>query len=142
IMARVAMEYCFQWESAHSLILMNVYKNTKLPKEPEKSDGIGSMVSSALGSVGLGSKVNREDLVETVAREFQPLHDLVTSPDGKEPSLAAKYIGILAKVQQKLEALFGGGTQWEQVKAYVSTIANNISGDEFHDGYATISRVK
>ena len=140
--ARAALESFSQAESALSRLLMNVAENTMLPKEPEKSDGIGSMVSSALGSVGLGSKVNREELVDAVAREFQPLHDLVTSPDGKEPSPAARYILILAKIQQKLEALFGGGTQWEQVKAYVSTIANNISGDEFHDGYAAISRVK
>ncbi|HYK91734.1 MAG TPA: type VI secretion IcmF C-terminal domain-containing protein, partial [Acidobacteriota bacterium] len=115
-------------------LLLNVATNTMLRKEPEKGGGLGSLVSSALTAFGLSTRPNRADLVDPVADQFQPLHDMVTSPDGgKSPSLAAQYISALAKVQVRLESLFGAGTQWDQVKAYIDSIANNLGSNEFQD---------
>src|SRR5262249_53394794 len=106
--------------------------------EPEKG-GLAAMFSSALANLGLTTKVNRADLVDLVAEQFQPLHELVTSPDGKTPSVSAEYIIVLGKVQGRLEALFGAGTQWDQVKAYIDSIANNLGSNEFQEGYRATS---
>jgi type VI secretion system protein ImpL len=77
--------------------------------------------------------------VSAVADQFQPLHEMVTSPDGgKSPSLAAKYILALGNVQVRLESLFGAGIQWDPVKAFIDSIANNISTNEFQEAYRQI----
>lgn len=139
--ARTALDSFSQAESSLSRLLMNVAGQTMLRRNPEQGGGITNVVSSALSSLGLSAKVNREELVTPVADQFAPLHDIVTSPDGKSPALSAQYVDVLGRVHSKLESLFGAGTQWEQVKAYVAMIANNISGDEFHDGFRLISRI-
>ena len=140
--ARAALDSFSQPESAISRMLMNVAANTMLRKEPEKGGSISGMVSGAMATLGLSTRVNRADLVDLPANEFLPLHDLVTSLDGKSPSVSAQYIEELGKVHAKLESLFGAGVQWEQVKGYVSMIATNISGDEFHNSFNLIARVK
>ncbi len=134
--ARSALDSFSQQDSAVSRLLMNVAANTMLRREPEKGNSITSMVSSTLATLGLSTRVNRAELIDAVADQFQALHDVVTSPDGgKTPSMLAGYILALSKVHARLEALFGAGTQWEQVKAYVDMIANNLSSNEFQEGY-------
>lgn len=133
--ARAALNSLSEPDSALSRILMGVAQNTMLRKEPEKGTSIASMFSNVLASVGLSTRINPSELVDSVTQQFQPLHDLVTSPDGKSPSLIAQYVTALGKVQIRLESLFGSGTQWDQVKAYVDTIANNLSSNEFQDAY-------
>ncbi len=133
--ARAALDSLSQQDSALARLLMNVAGNTMLRKDPEKGASIASMFSSALATLGLATRVNRAELVDPVADQFQPLHELITSPDGKSPSMVAQYIAALGKVQIKLESLFGAGTQWDQVKAYVDTIANNLSSNEFQEVY-------
>jgi len=140
--ARAALDSFTQPDSAISRLLMNVAGNTMLRKDPEKGGSIAAMFSSALATLGLATKVNREELIDVLEPEFSPLHDMVTSPDGKSPALSAQYIEVLGKVHARLESLFGAGTQWDQVKNYVSMIATNISGDEFHNGYGLTARVK
>ncbi len=140
--ARAALDALSQQDSALSRLLMNVAANTMLRKEPEKGSSISGMVSGALASIGLSTPVNRADLIDAVSAEFQPLHALVTSPDGgKTPSMVAQYIPALAKVQVQLESLFGAGVQWDKVKLYVDSIANNISANEFQEGYRIIGLV-
>jgi type VI secretion system protein ImpL len=140
--ARAALDSFSQQDSAISRLLMNVAANTMLRKEPEKGNSITSMVSSTLATLGLSTRVNRAELVDSVADQFQALHDVVTSPDGgKTPSMLAGYILALSKVHQRLEALFGAGTQWDQVKAYVDMIANNLSSNEFQEGYRITSLI-
>jgi type VI secretion system protein ImpL len=134
--ARAALDSLSQQDSALTRLLMNVAANTMLRKEPEKGTSISSMVSSALTTIGLSTPVNRADLVDAVSAQFQPLHELVTSPDGgKTPSMVAQYILALGKVQVQLESLFGAGVQWDKVKLYVDQIANNIVSNEFQDAY-------
>jgi type VI secretion system protein ImpL len=134
--ARAALDSFSQQDSALSRLLLNVAANTMLRKEPEKGASIASLFSSALATLGLSTRINRAELIDTVADQFQPLHDLVTSPDGgKSPSMIAQYISSLGKVQVRLESLFGAGVQWDQVKAYVDTIANNLSSNEFQETY-------
>jgi type VI secretion system protein ImpL len=133
---RAALDSLSQQDSALSRLLMSVAANTMLRKEPEKGTSISSLFSSALATLGLSTRINRTELVDTVVDQFQPLHDLVTSPDGgKTASMLAQYIASLGKVQIRLESLFGAGTQWDQVKAYVDTIANNLSSNEFQESY-------
>jgi len=139
--ARGALDSFSQQDSALSRLLMNVAGQTMLRRNPEQGGSITDLVSSALATLGLSAKVNREELVAVIADQFAPLHDMVTSPDGKSPALSAQYVEVLGKIHTKLESLFGAGTQWEQVKAYVGMIATNISGDEFHDGYRVTSRI-
>ncbi|MBM3789682.1 MAG: type VI secretion system membrane subunit TssM, partial [Acidobacteria bacterium] len=139
--ARAALNSLSEQDSAISRLLLNVTAQTMLRREPEKGTGIGEIVSGALATLGLTSRVNREELVAVVGGQFLPLHDLVTSPDGKSPSIAAQYVDVLGRVHSKLESLFGAGTQWEQVKAYIGMIATNISGDEFHDAYRLTARI-
>lgn len=139
--ARSALDSFSQQDSALSRLLMNVAGQTMLRRNPEQGGSVTDLVSGALATLGLSTKVNREDLVAVIADQFAPLHDMVTSPDGKSPALSAQYVDVLGKVHGKLESLFGAGTQWDQVKAYVSMIATNISGDEFHDGYRITSRI-
>jgi type VI secretion system protein ImpL len=58
--------------------------------------------------------------------------------------VSAEYIIVLGKIHGKLEALFGAGTQWDQVKAYIDSIANNLGSNEFQEGYratATANKV-
>ena len=134
--ARSALDSFSQQDSAVSRLLMNAAANTMLRREPEKGNSITSMVSSTLATLGLSTRVNRAELIDAVADQFQALHDVVTSPDGgKTPSMLAGYILALSKVHARLESLFGAGTQWEQVKAYVDMIANNLSSNEFQEGY-------
>jgi len=133
--ARAALDSLSQQDSAVSRLLMNVASNTMLRKDPDKGTSIAGMFSSALATLGLSTRVNRAELVDAVTDQFQPLHDLITSPDGKLPSLVAQYIAALAKVQIRLESLFGAGTQWDQVKAYVDSIANNLASNEFQEVY-------
>jgi type VI secretion system protein ImpL len=140
--ARNALDSFSQPDSAISRLLMNVAANTMLRKEPEKGSSVSGMVSNALATLGLATRVNRAELVDLVANEFQPLHELVTSPDGKSPSVSAQYIEQIGKVHSKLESLFGAGMQWDQVKGYVAIIAQGVSGDEFHNSYSLIARVK
>jgi type VI secretion system protein ImpL len=140
--ARAALNLFSQPDSPISKLLMNVAANTMLRKEPEKSGSASGMVSGALATLGLAAKVNREDMVELLANDFQPLHELVISVDGKSPSTSGQYIEALGKVHGKLEQLFGSGVQWEQVKSYVSMITNNISGDEFQNSFQLLSRIK
>ena len=139
--ARAALDSFSQQDSALSRLLMNVAGQTMLQRNPEKGGNITGIVSSALATLGLSSRVNREELVAVIADQFSPLHDLVTSPDGKTPALSAQYVEVLGRLHSRLEALFGAGTQWQQVKAYVGQIATNIGGDEFHDGFRLTSRV-
>jgi type VI secretion system protein ImpL len=139
--ARGALDSFSQQDSALSRLLMNVAGQTMLRRNPEQGGSVADLVSGALATLGLSSKVNREELVAVIADQFAPLHDMVTSPDGKSPALSAQYVEVLGRIHGKLESLFGAGTQWEQVKAYVGMIATNISGDEFHDGYRITSRV-
>jgi len=139
--ARIALNAFSQQDSAISRLLMNVAAQTMLRREPEKGGSISEMVSGALATLGLSARVNRDELISVVADQFLPLHDLVTSPDGKTPSLSAQYVEVLGKMHSKLEALFGAGAQWEQVKAYIGMIATNISGDEFHDAFRVTARV-
>jgi type VI secretion system protein ImpL len=136
-----ALDSFSQQDSALSRLLMNVAAQTMLRRNPEQGGSITDMVSGALATLGLSAKVNREELVAVVADQFAPLHDLVTSPDGKSPALSAQYVDVLGRMHSKLVSLFGAGTQWEQVKAYVGMIATSISGDEFHDGYRVTSRI-
>ncbi len=133
--ARAALDSLSQQDSALSRLLMNVAANTMLRKEPEKGTSIAGLFSNALATLGLSTRVNRAELVDPVADQFQPLHDLITSVDGKAPSMVAQYIAALGKVQIRLESLFGAGSQWDQVKAYVDSIANNISTNEFQEAY-------
>ncbi len=132
--ARAALDSFSRQDSALSRLLLSAAANTMLRKEPEKGGGIGSLVSSALTAFGLSTRPPRADLVDPVADQFQPLHDLVTSPDGgKSPSLAMQYIAALGKVQVRMESLFGAGMQWDQVKAYIDSIANNLGSNEFQE---------
>jgi len=133
--ARAALNSLSEPDSALARILMAAARNTMLRKEPGKGTSIASMFSNVLASIGLATRVNPSELVDSVTQQFQPLHDLVTSPDGKSPSLVAQYVTALGKVQIKLESLFGAGTQWDQVKAYVDTISNNLASNEFQDTY-------
>jgi type VI secretion system protein ImpL len=134
--ARAALSSFSQQDSALSRLLVNVAANTMLRKEPEKGSSVGNLVSGALSTLGLSSPVNRADLIDAVSAQFQPLHELVTSPDGgKTPSMAAQYILALNKVQIQLESMFGAGVQWDQVKAYVDAIATNITSNEFKEAY-------
>jgi type VI secretion system protein ImpL len=140
--ARAALSSLSEQDSALSRLLMNVAANTMLRKEPEKGKSIGSMVSGALSSIGLSNRVNRADLIDAVAVEFQPLHDLITSPDGgKTPSLIAQYVPALAKVQVQLESLFGAAVQWDKIKLYIDAIANNITSNEFQEAYRLIGLI-
>ncbi len=139
--ARAALDSFSQQDSALSRLLMNVAGQTMLRRDPAKGGSVTDLVSGALASLGLSTRVNREELVAVIADQFAPLHELVTSPDGKSPALSAQYVDVLGRIHTKLESLFGAGTQWEQVKAYVGMIATNISGDEFHDGFRVTSRV-
>ncbi len=139
--ARGALDSFSQQDSALSRLLMNVGAQTMLRRNPEQGGSVTDMVSGALATLGLSTRVNREDLVTAIADQFAPLHDMITSPDGKSPALSAQYVEVIGRIHSKLEALFGAGTQWEQVKAYVGMIATNISGDEFHDGFRVTSRV-
>ncbi len=139
--ARAALDSFSQQDSPLSRLLMNVTAQTMLRRDPEKGSSISGMVSGALATLGLTAKVNRQELVLEVADQFLPLHQVVTSPDGKSPSTAAQYIEGLGKVYARLESLFGAGTQWEQVKAYVAMIATNISGDEFRDAFRLTARI-
>jgi type VI secretion system protein ImpL len=133
--ARAALNSLSQQDSALSRLLINVASNTMLLSDPSKRANVSSVFDNVLASVGLSTRVNRQDLVAPVANEFQPLHDLVTSPDGKSPSLMAQYIAALGRVQIRLESLFGAGTQWDQVKAYVDSTATNLSSNEFQEAY-------
>jgi type VI secretion system protein ImpL len=134
--ARAALDSLSQQDSALSRLLLNAAANTMLRTEPEKNTSITGLFSSALANLGLSTRVNRAELVDAVADQFQPLYDVITSPDGgKSPSMVADYIAALGKVQIRLESLFGAGTQWDQVKAYVDTIANNLSSNEFQEVY-------
>jgi type VI secretion system protein ImpL len=133
--ARAALNSLSEPDSALSRILMGVARNTMLRKEPESGTSIASLFSNVLVSIGLSTRVNPSELVDSVTQQFQPLHDMVTSPDGKSPSLIAQYVTALGKVQIRLESLFGSGAQWDQVKAYVDTISNNLSSNEFQDAY-------
>ena len=139
--ARGALDSFSQQDSALSRLLMSVAAQTMLRRNPEQGGSITEMVSGALATLGLATRVNREELVTSIADQFAPLHDMITSPDGKSPSLSAQYVEVIGRIHSKLESLFGAGTQWEQVKAYVGMIATNISGDEFHDGFRVTSRV-
>jgi type VI secretion system protein ImpL len=140
--ARAALDVFSRPDSPISKLLLNVAANTMLRKEPEKSGTVSSMVSGALATLGLATKVNREEIVDLLANDYQPLHDLATSVDGKSPSTSGQYIESIGKVRAKLEALFGAGIQWEQVKNYVSMIATNISGDDFQNSFQLIARIK
>ena len=140
--ARAALSSLSEQDSALSRLLMNVAANTMLQKEPEEGKSISSMVSGALSSIGLSTRVNRADLIDAVAAEFQPLHELITSPDGgKTPSLIAQYVPALAKVQVQLESLFGAGVQWDKVKLYIDAIANNITSNEFQEAYRLVGLI-
>ena len=91
--ARTALDSFSQQDSAVSRLLMNAAANTMLRQEPEKGSSITAMVSSTLATLGLSTRVNRAELVDSVADQFQALHDIVTSPDGgKTPSMLAGYI--------------------------------------------------
>jgi type VI secretion system protein ImpL len=139
--AREALNSFSQQDSPISRLLMNVAAQTMLRREPEKGGGIGDMVTGALATLGLTTKVSRDEMVIVVADQFAPLYEIVTSPDGKMPSISAQYVDVLGRVHAKLDSLFGAGTQWEQVKAYINVVATNISGDEFHDAYRLTSRI-
>jgi|GEM_PF-3671335 len=139
--ARQALNVFSQQDSPISRLLMSVAGQTMLRREPEKGGGLGDMVTGALATLGLTTRMNRDDMVAAVAEQFAPLHEMVTSPDGKSPSLSAQYVETLGRVHAKLESLFGAGIQWEQAKAYINMIATNLSGDEFHDAYRLTSRI-
>jgi len=139
--ARSALDSFSQQDSAISRLLMNVAAQTMLHREPPAGGSVTSMVSGALATLGLATRVNRSELISAVADQFLPLHELVTSPDGTSPAMSAQYIEYLGKVHAKLESLFGAGGQWEQVKAYIGMIATNISGDEFQDAYRLTARI-
>jgi type VI secretion system protein ImpL len=140
--ARTALDSFSQQDSAVSRLLMNVAANTMLRKDPDKGNSITALVSSTLATLGLSTRVDRAELVDSVADQFQALHDVVTSPDGgKTPSMLAGYILALSKVHARLEALFGAGTQWDQVKAYVDMIANNLTSNEFQEAYRITSLI-
>lgn len=138
---RRALDSLSQQDSAVSRLLMNVAGQTMLRRNPKPGGSFSDQGPKVLAAIGLSSRVNREELVTVIADQFAPLHDLVTSPDGKSPALSAQYVEVLGRLRSRLESLYGAGTQWEQVKAYVGMIATNISGDEFHDGYRVTSRV-
>ncbi len=139
--ARTALDSFSQQDSALSRIMLNIAAQTMLRKEPEQGSSISEVVKGALATLGLSARVNREELVTAVADQFLPLHEIVTSPDGKSPALTGQYVEALGRVHSKLEALFGAGSQWEQIKNYIGSIAMNISGDEFHDAYRLTSRI-
>jgi type VI secretion system protein ImpL len=139
--ARSALDSFSQQDSALSRLLINVAAQTMLHREPPAGGSVSSMVSGALATLGLSTRVNRSELIGAVADQFLPLHELVTSPDGTSPAMSAEYIEALGKVHAKLVSLFGAGGQWEQVKAYIGMIATNISGDEFQDAYRLTARI-
>jgi type VI secretion system protein ImpL len=125
--ARNALNSFSQQDSALLRLLISVADNTMLPREPDKEAGIGGKVSGILGLSG----DKGGELVEAVSNPFQPLHELVTSPDEQTPSMVGNYILALGEVQSQLDAVFGAGVQWDQAKAYVETLTTGLSSNAF-----------
>ncbi len=136
--ARSALDSFSQQDSALLRLLMSAAENTMLPREPDKETGIGGRVSGILGL----SKNKGGELVEAVSNPFQPLHELVTSPDEATPSMAGNYILALGEVQSQLDSLFGAGIQWDQAKAYVSTITTGLSSNAFQKADRLIEGIR
>jgi type VI secretion system protein ImpL len=133
--ARAVLDSFSQQDSALLQLLGNAASNTMLRREPEKSTGLGGLVSNTMTTLGISKQVDQTQLIDAVAGQFRPLHDLVTSPDEKTPSMVAQYILALGEVQKRLEPL----VDWDSLKDY---IANNPSGSEFRQGYRIIDQIR
>ncbi len=133
--ARAALDSFSQHDSALSRLLLSAADNTMLPKESAKGAGLSETLSGIGARIGLGSRIDRTQFVDVIANEFRPLHDVVTSPDDKAPSMSAQYIDALMNVQGRLRSLFGEGVEWDKVKLYADKIANSDSSNEFQKGF-------
>jgi type VI secretion system protein ImpL len=137
--ARAALDSFSQQDSPLLQLLGCVASNTMLRKEPEKDDaGLGGLVSNTMATLGLSKRVDQAELIEEVAIPFRPLHELVTSSDEKTPSMVFQYVQALGKVHGQLEPL----VDWDPLKTYANTIANNLASNEFQQGYRIIDQIR